>query len=365
MTEENKEVLSEDLSKDEETALNLALKEAFEEADRKAKEEDANEPPAAKADPDQPKTEESEKQPLEAEQKSSEVEGDEQAATTKSKPEEDEASKDVPSNWSAEEKAEFSKLPKEAQALVTNKFKNLEADYTRKSQELAEVRKAVEPIVQQIAPFEQYLRQRGANPSEIVGRVLALQASFDQDPAGTIKRLAQSRNIDLVDLALGSDSKEQPQQLSQDEIVQQAEERAYQRYMQGQMQQRQQHTAQIVSEEINNTEKYPLLNEVQEDVLIEARALAQHNPNQDPREVIRLAYERAVRANPKTYKKLLDGEVKSAVEKEAERLKSEADRARKAGKPVTTKGSTSDRPVSGKKASRDDIISSVLDDAGF
>ena len=131
------------------------------------------------------------------------------------------------------------------------------------------------------------------------------------------------------------------------------------------MQQRQQHTAQIVSEEINNTEKYPLLNEVQEDVLIEARALAQHNPNQDPREVIRLAYERAVRANPKTYKKLLDGEVKSAVEKEAERLKSEADRARKAGKPVTTKGSTSDRPVSGKKASRDDIISSVLDDAGF
>jgi hypothetical protein len=40
----------------------------------------------------------------------------------------------------------------------------MEGDYTRKTQELAETRKSVEPLIQEVGKWSPYLRQIGLTP---------------------------------------------------------------------------------------------------------------------------------------------------------------------------------------------------------
>lgn len=63
--------------------------------------------------------------------------------------------------WSEADKAKFSTLPRDMQEFVLNREKSTEADYTRKTQEIAETRKAIEPLlgeVQRLNPLFQHLQ---------------------------------------------------------------------------------------------------------------------------------------------------------------------------------------------------------------
>lgn len=55
-----------------------------------------------------------------------------------------------PARWSDTDKAEFAKLTPEGQQLFLARYNAIEGDYTRKTQELAETRKGIEPLISEV-----------------------------------------------------------------------------------------------------------------------------------------------------------------------------------------------------------------------
>ncbi|MBI1425788.1 MAG: hypothetical protein GC149_20370 [Gammaproteobacteria bacterium] len=82
-------------------------------------------------------------------------------------PEGDEpAGLDAPEYWSAEAKAKFDALPDDAKAAVLEAHKSAQADYSQKTQELAEVRKRYEAIDGVTQKWGQYYQQLGVTPEQ-------------------------------------------------------------------------------------------------------------------------------------------------------------------------------------------------------
>jgi hypothetical protein len=115
----------------------------------------------------------------------------------------------IPEGWSAEWKAKVATLPPEQQALAVDQYKAFQADYTKKSQELAETRRHVEPLLaesQRIAPF---LQQLGYTPDKFLAEsaIVAqrLMSGQPQQQGEALAYLAQLHRIppETVVQALG------------------------------------------------------------------------------------------------------------------------------------------------------------------
>jgi len=72
----------------------------------------------------------------------------------------------APLSMSDADKAIFAKLPLETQKFVTERYKQMEADYTRKTQEVAEQRKQHEPVLNTINHWSPYLQKIGLTPDK-------------------------------------------------------------------------------------------------------------------------------------------------------------------------------------------------------
>ena len=87
---------------------------------------------------------------------------------------------EAPRDFTADQKAEFAKLPREAQAIVANAEKARLAEYTRRAQEHSEYRKQVDeyrksadPFFQALQPFQSYLGQVAQSLGTPVPQLLA------------------------------------------------------------------------------------------------------------------------------------------------------------------------------------------------
>lgn len=78
----------------------------------------------------------------------------------------------APEDWDAAAKARFAAWPRDVQEAVIERAKAMHADYTRKSQETADARKAAEPFLQAVGVHQDYLdqlsRQGGIPPAQII-----------------------------------------------------------------------------------------------------------------------------------------------------------------------------------------------------
>jgi hypothetical protein len=116
-----------------------------------------------------------------------------------------------PARWTAEEKAKFATWPRDVQIAVAERNKAIEADYTRKTQEAAEIRKNAEPWLNAVQPFQEYLSQvapsLGLHPQDLVGRVLQaeyiLRTGDPQQKFTAFQQLAYEYGVNLADLAGG------------------------------------------------------------------------------------------------------------------------------------------------------------------
>ena len=135
-----------------------------------------------------------------------------------------------PRNFTAEQKAEFAKLAPEAQQYVAGIEKAREAEYTRRSQETAELKRTAEPFLQAVAPFQQYLAQVapsiGQTPAGMINAILSaeyqLRTGSQQQKAQAFAQLAQQYNVNLANLAGGIPIQTQPHQAPQfDPVLQQ------------------------------------------------------------------------------------------------------------------------------------------------
>lgn len=103
--------------------------------------------------------------------------------------------------WSDADKAVFAKLDPEAQQWALNREKDAEGVVTRKTQELAEQRKAHEPLLNEVSQWNQYLQQVGVAPHEAWRQMLnterTLRLGSDQEKANALAYLAQNYGVPL------------------------------------------------------------------------------------------------------------------------------------------------------------------------
>lgn len=107
----------------------------------------------------------------------------------------------APPEWSESAKQAFAKAPREVQEQLLERSKEMQADYTRKTQETAKLRKHYEAVDQVIAPHAEYLARQGKSPAEAVDALMRAQIALDKDPASVILHLAQERGLNLAQLA--------------------------------------------------------------------------------------------------------------------------------------------------------------------
>lgn len=95
------------------------------------------------------------------------VEKPEAEEPTAEKPEKP-ATSEPPPTWKAEDKETFKALPPEAQQFLLRRHGEMEADYTRKTQQHAAFVRDYDPIRQHFAPFEPQIRQAGLTPLKLI-----------------------------------------------------------------------------------------------------------------------------------------------------------------------------------------------------
>lgn len=112
---------------------------------------------------------------------------------------------EAPATWPAEKRELFAKLEPEMQAFVLTRESEREADYTRKTQELADQRKAAEEITSVLEPYKQSLELAGVSPGQAIQRLFAAQRLLETRPLDGLKWLAQQYQVDLSGLSSKED----------------------------------------------------------------------------------------------------------------------------------------------------------------
>ena len=91
-----------------------------------------------------------------------------QAAQEREAPADDETQPiPPPTNWSLKDQETFKELTPKAQHFLLERSRGMEAAHTQRSQELAEIRRSIEPLARSMQQYEGYFQQTGATPQEV------------------------------------------------------------------------------------------------------------------------------------------------------------------------------------------------------
>lgn len=135
------------------------------------------------------------------------------------------SSNQAPGHWSAEDKATFAKLPPEGQAFLLKRHGEMEAAYTRASQEHA----GAVQFTQSLAPvftdrrIQQSLQQNGLNPSQAIhewaGLHLRIMSPNPQDKFSALVDITQRAGLDPARIFSALSNRPQlPEGLSEAEL---------------------------------------------------------------------------------------------------------------------------------------------------
>lgn len=127
----------------------------------------------------------------------------EQADASEDQPDGTREEQAIPAHWSAETKAKFDSLTPEARAAALDLAKSQEADYTTKTQELAEQRREVEPLQAIVANPEAkaYFQSVGVTAEQAVQTLLqteyALRNGSSEQKADILQSLATQYGVPI------------------------------------------------------------------------------------------------------------------------------------------------------------------------
>jgi hypothetical protein len=196
---------------------------------------------------------------------------------------------------SAKDLEAFSALSPESQKWVTDREKELTADYTRKTMDLAEQKKSFDRIDQVLAPRRSQLALDGMDDSTAIGQLFALSDFANQDPVQFVKYLFNQRQIPLSAL---NESDSQQQAVDPQLAAMQQKMQGFENYFtQQQVQAQQQITASIDSEIQKFAQDNEHYEELEEEMIPVVAALRQSNPNLSAPDALAKAYKMAAAAN--------------------------------------------------------------------
>ena len=95
---------------------------------------------------------------------------------------------EAPKNWSEEVRSKFKDLPRDAQEYMLKRDKEMTADYTRKTQEVAQQRKSFESLDRVMAPMRQQISASGIGEAEYISRLLNADMALRNNPKIALKQ---------------------------------------------------------------------------------------------------------------------------------------------------------------------------------
>ena len=256
----------------------------------------------------------------------------EAAAQDEQEPEVDESEEDTleedqpqfqpiqpPSNWPQAEQQFFRQMPPAMQHGYMQRVRHLTSDYTRKTQEIGQVRQRYAGIDRVIGQRERAWAVSGVSPEQALNQIFALSDFAAEKPEDFIRYFAEQRGIDLGTIgsaATGDQNNQQgyvdPELLAVRKQVQelqrnlqhsqQSEKQRQETARKAAYQQQLERTTEMVNQFASQTDKngrllYPFFNELEEDIAIELQSKRANT--------VAEAYNNAVWANPQTRSKML------------------------------------------------------------
>lgn len=158
-----------------------AVEEAFNELSKSAGAEDVAAPTSDASPPETTETDLQEGQaPI----------ADAQAPVTEPEPLE------APQLWPADAKDRFKNLPRETQEFLLDRDKQMNGDYTRKTQEVARLRNHYEALDKALEPFMPVLASQKKTPAQLVHEMAQLELAMQRNPLETLRHLAATYRVD-------------------------------------------------------------------------------------------------------------------------------------------------------------------------
>lgn len=110
--------------------------------------------------------------------------------------------KEPPQQWREADKQLFRGLPDGAKDFLLRRHADMEADYTRKTQQIAELRRDYEPVAQIFAPHRDRMAQMGATPATLVQAWASVEQRLMQgDGVNVIRSLVDGYKIPREQIA--------------------------------------------------------------------------------------------------------------------------------------------------------------------
>ncbi len=249
--------------------------------------------------------------------------------------EEEQAGIEAPEHWSQTDKDAFNSAPDEIKDWLLGRYKSMEADYTRKTTEVAEFRTAWEPVAQMYAPHIARLAQSGITPQQHIESLANADLLLNQDPIAGIQHVAQLYGIDLSQFAGGMEEGSADPQVAA--LRQELSE------LRGSVQRRdhevaQQEHSKVVSQLESFAEAktddgelaHPHFDAVVEDMILLAQA--ERAAGREP--ALNDLYEKAVWSNTSVREMMQTAQREAAEQKRQKEARAKAAKAKKASKSV-------------------------------
>ena len=264
----------------------------------------------------------------------------------------------APQSMSAKDREAFYTLPPESQQWISDRVKSQEADYTRKTMEVAEQRKLYDKLEQAIAPRRQQFAMNGMDEGTAIGQLLALSDYADSDPVGFTRYLLEQRGIPVSALSenVGEYSVD-PQLLAMQNRLQ-----GFENYFSQQQNQQLEQEGEVVSGVIEDfATANPFYEELEREMIPIVSALRESKPGLTSDQYLQMAYKMALATNDEVSGKIeVDRKAKSETERIAKAKKDATAAKRAGGTNIRTTGTL---PSGAAKAkSVDDFIGALVDD---
>ena len=261
-----------------------------------------------------------------------------------------------PNHWPNDFKEQFNEMDATGQHLFMKRYKDLEGDYTKKTQSLAKYRKRQESLDEIMKPYLADFQRAGMDEIGAVRQLFAAHDYLRKDPKQAIQWLAKNYGGDMSEVGVDTaeDDYADPQVKALQQQVAQLQGFLNQQ-QQTQMQSVQQDTQSMIDQfagekDADGNLKHPHFSEVRDRMGV----LIQGNQAPD----LPTAYEMAVYADPKLRQGLMDNYAASKTQKE---VKTEAVKKAKKAQRSTVRGNAtpSEKALPTGLSVRDTILKSI------
>lgn len=264
---------------------------------------------------------------------------------------------EAPHHWPTQAKELFAKQSPEGQKFLLDRHKAMEADYTRKTQELTPVRRMKESLDEIFAPMRDSMYRDGIDEVTAIRQLVAAHNYLQQKPEEAVQWLAGKYGIDLKAIVEGTAGNGQvsPELLALREEVAQLKHTQQSSLSAQQQQQFRANLSQVEQfageKDAQGNLKHPYFDEVAQEVAMLMRvAQEQGKPIS-----LQDAHDRAVYANPQVRSKVLAAQDAERRKKEEDERKAKADAAKRASAGNITGQGASTSVVANTNSVRADL----------